>query len=390
MSWPLVELGAIANFINGYAFKPAHWELEGKPIIRIQNLTDPTKPFNYSQMDVPEKYHVTNGDLLVSWSATLDIFEWNRDDALLNQHIFKVEPDSERIDKDYLRYALRDAISAMLKFTRGSTMKHVNRGDFLGTKIPLPPLATQKKIAAVLEKADQLRKDCKLLEQELNSLTQSVFIDMFGDPVTNPKGWEKSPLSSITEDFLGGKSLVAADDDNTEFINRVLKISAVTSGEFKPTESKPLPNDYQPQDEHFVQVQDLLFSRANTTELVGATSMVFEEYKNLLLPDKLWRFIWNKEKPVSAVFIWQQLCGEAVRKEISKLSSGSGGSMKNISKGKLKTLPVILPPVELQEKFERIYMKLRAELQNNKQQIQSSEQAFNSLMQKAFKGELNL
>ncbi|MCG9686759.1 restriction endonuclease subunit S, partial [Vibrio tubiashii] len=186
MSWPMVELGSIANFINGFAFKPEHWEEDGKPIIRIQNLTDSSKSFNYSSMDIPEKYHVVKGDLLVSWSATLDVFEWHREDALLNQHIFKVEPNFAKVNKDYLRYALRDAISAMLKFTRGSTMKHVNRGDFLGTKIPLPPLETQKQIAAVLEKADQLRKDCQQMEQELNGLAQSVFIDMFGDQLTSP------------------------------------------------------------------------------------------------------------------------------------------------------------------------------------------------------------
>lgn len=310
-------------------------------------------------------------------------FKYVEEDFAIGADGVKLLSPKVEADKKFLFFYLKQ-----LKLEDAGYSRHFK---FLKeTFIPLPPLETQKKIAAVLEKADQLRKDCKQMEQELNSLAQSVFINMFGDPVTNQKGWEKSPLSSITDDFLGGKSLVAADDNNTEFTNRVLKISAVTSGEFKPTESKPLPNDYQPQDEHFVQVGDLLFSRANTTELVGATSMVFEEYNNLLLPDKLWRFIWNKEKPVSTVFIWQQLSSEAVRKEISKLSSGSGGSMKNISKGKLKTLPVILPPVELQEKFERVYMKLRAELQNNKQQVQFSEQAFNALMQKAFKGELNL
>lgn len=242
----------------------------------------------------------------------------------------------------------------------------------------------------MLEKADQLRKDCQQMEQELNSLSQSVFIEMFGDPVTNPKGWKVATLSTIVDDFLGGKSLVAADDKNTEFTNRVLKISAVTSGEFKPKESKPLPNDYIPQADHFISAGDLLFSRANTTELVGATTMVFDEYTGLVLPDKLWRFIWKDKSSLSPIFIWRQLCEAAVRKEISKLSSGSGGSMKNISKGKLKTLPVVLPPLKLQKKFELIYMNLREQIGCNKQQLILSEQAFSSLMQKTFNGELQL
>jgi type I restriction enzyme S subunit len=298
--------------------------------------------------------------------------------------------DSEKVYAKFIYFYLSGNIHILEEGFKGAGLKHISKEYLENILVPLPPLETQKKIAAVLEKADQLRKDCQQMEQELNSLAQSVFIDMFGDPVTNPKGWRKSHLSTIVEDFLGGKSLVAADDQNTEFVNRVLKISAVTSGDFKSKESKPLPNNYEPPAEHFIKVGDLLFSRANTTELVGATTMIFTEHTGLVLPDKLWRFVWRDDTSLSPVFIWQQLCDKSVRKEISKLSSGSGGSMKNISKGKLKTLPVVSPPLELQQKFERIYTKLRAELSNNKQLRQFSEQGFNALMQKAFKGELNL
>lgn len=302
-----------------------------------------------------------------------------------------IRPDITKCVPSYLYYFLcSPTFRNWSGASDGANIKNIRVSELAEFQIPLPPLKTQKQIAAVLEKADQLRKDCLQMEQELNSLAQSVFIDMFGDPVTNPKGWSVVPLSTIVDDFLGGKSLVAADDLNTKFTNRVLKISAVTSGEFKPQESKPLPNDYVPQTEHFVKVGDLLFSRANTTELVGATTMVFDEYKGLVLPDKLWRFVWKDKSLLSPIFIWQQLNEAAVRKEISKLSSGSGGSMKNISKGKLKTLPVILPPLELQQKFERVYMKLREKHGSNKQQIILSEQMFNSLMQKAFSGQLNL
>ncbi|MGL4220772.1 restriction endonuclease subunit S [Aeromonas veronii] len=300
--------------------------------------------------------------------------------------------NEEKLDSTYLRYWVESTsfVSDMVNKATGASYPAVSDKIIHDSELPLPPLETQKKIAAVLEKADQLRKDCQQMEQELNSLSQSVFIEMFGDPVTNPKGWKVATLSTIVDDFLGGKSLVAADDKNTEFTNRVLKISAVTSGEFKPKESKPLPNDYIPQADHFISAGDLLFSRANTTELVGATTMVFDEYTGLVLPDKLWRFIWKDKSSLSPIFIWRQLCEAAVRKEISKLSSGSGGSMKNISKGKLKTLPVVLPPLKLQKKFELIYMNLREQIGRNKQQLILSEQAFSSLMQKAFNGELQL
>lgn len=199
MSWSLVELGDLAEFINGFAFKPKDWQESGKKIIRIQNLTNPDKEYNLTELDIPNKYNVTKGDILVSWSATLDVFEWSREDALLNQHIFKVVPDYEKVNKRYFKYALKKAIDSMLKFSRGSTMKHVNRGDFLGTRIPLPPLEEQKRIAAILDKADRVRSKRQQAIDLADDFLRSVFLDMFGDPVSNPKGWKPAKMGDLIE-----------------------------------------------------------------------------------------------------------------------------------------------------------------------------------------------
>ena len=139
MSPSRVPLGDIADFVNGVAFKPDDWEESGKRILRIQNLTDSTKPFNRTNRAVAKKYEVSPGDLLVSWSATLGVFVWDGPDtALVNQHIFRVVPDYGRIDPSYLRHMLSDALVQMGQHLHGATMKHVNRGEFLGTTIPLP------------------------------------------------------------------------------------------------------------------------------------------------------------------------------------------------------------------------------------------------------------
>lgn len=138
MSHPQVPLGDVADFINGAAFKPEDWGEDGLPIIRIQNLTDSSKPFNYTRRKVSEKLVVNPGDLLVSWSATLGVFQWNGPQGLLNQHIFRVLPDDALVDTNYLRHALERALDDMERHLHGATMKHVNRGEFLGTKISLP------------------------------------------------------------------------------------------------------------------------------------------------------------------------------------------------------------------------------------------------------------
>ena len=198
MSQTFVQLGSIAEFINGAAFKPEDWGESGMRIIRIQNLTDSNKPFNRTKRTVTDRVRVQQGDLLVSWSATLGIFEWNdSEEALLNQHIFRVLPNEGKVNKRYLRHGLEGAILDMQKHLHGATMQHVNRGEFLSTKLYLPPLEEQKRIAEILDRAEELRYKRREAIAQLDTLTQAIFLEMFGDPFTNPKGWERIVLGDV-------------------------------------------------------------------------------------------------------------------------------------------------------------------------------------------------
>jgi len=107
MRWEIVNLGDVATFINGYPFKPTEWATEGLEIIRIQNLTKGSSETNYFKGAVPEKYKIVKGDILISWSATLDIFVWNGNDAWLNQHIIKVVFDKIEIDRQFFIYLIK-------------------------------------------------------------------------------------------------------------------------------------------------------------------------------------------------------------------------------------------------------------------------------------------
>jgi type I restriction enzyme S subunit len=149
--WATVE--DTGQYVNGLGFKESDWGTEGYPIIRIQNLTDKSKPFNRTTRKVDENYIIEPGDILVSWSATLDAFIWDRETGVLNQHIFKVFPDDRLVEKRFLYYLLRNAIAEMKDSAHlhGSTMKHINRGPFLGFSVLIPPLAEQHRIVAEIE-----------------------------------------------------------------------------------------------------------------------------------------------------------------------------------------------------------------------------------------------
>lgn len=197
------RLGDIATYINGYAFKPGDRGTVGLPIIRIQDLTGNGYELGFYNGEYPEKIEINDGDILISWSASLGVYVWNRGKALLNQHIFKVVFDKVDIDKQYFVYAVRHRLGEMVNMTHGATMKHIIKKDFDATQIPYPVIEKQKQISSNL---DRLSNIIELRHKQLNyldTLIKARFIEMFGDPMVNPKGWDKEVISEHI-DLLSG------------------------------------------------------------------------------------------------------------------------------------------------------------------------------------------
>lgn len=148
--WRWARLGDVADYINGRAFKPEEWTMSGLPIIRIQNLNSADAACNCFDGKVDERHLVDTGDLLISWSASLDAYMWQYGPAVLNQHIFKVVEHVNVIRRDYLYFAARHAMADIRAQVHGATMQHITKPEFENILIPLPPLAEQRRIAGIL------------------------------------------------------------------------------------------------------------------------------------------------------------------------------------------------------------------------------------------------
>lgn len=146
--WARAQLGELGRYLNGRGFKKSEWRDSGRPIIRIQDLTGTGDSPNHFQGVVDPRHEVYRGDLLVSWAATLGAYVWNGPDAVLNQHIFKVE---SAIDRRFHYYLLLHVLEDLYRQTHGSGMVHITKGRFDGTPISLPPLAEQHRIVAAIE-----------------------------------------------------------------------------------------------------------------------------------------------------------------------------------------------------------------------------------------------
>lgn len=211
---------------------------------------------------------------------------------------------------------------------------------------------------------------------------------MLGDLFSHSSLWAAVPVSEFVAGFESGKSVAAENEDDTDSIYRVLKISAVTSLEFKSAESKAAPIDHKPQRTHFVRTGDLLFSRANTSELIGATAYVDDVPQNFLLPDKLWRFVWHEKPRANLHFVNYLFRQKKFRAEIAGRASGSSGSMKNISQEKVLSIRVGLPPLDLQGQFAERIEKIRGIKAEQVTGMGKLDCLFTALQHRAFRGEL--
>ena len=198
-----VKIKDVVKLINGHPFKPTDRENSGMNIIRIQNLNNPLAIYNKTAKNVDKKYIVKKGDILISWSASLGVYEWKKDDAYLNQHIFKVEFISDKISKDYFRYVIQLALEELSYKMHGVGLKHLTKGILEDYTFSLPSKESQEEIIYKLNIIESLIEKREITINLVNEYIKSIFFEFFGDPVTNSKKWKKKKLKDFGKIITG-------------------------------------------------------------------------------------------------------------------------------------------------------------------------------------------
>lgn len=365
--WEIKKLGEVATYVNGYAFKPEDWVDKGVPIIRIQNLNNPNTPYNCCNIEIPSKYIVERGDILISWSASLGVYEWRYERGYLNQHIFKVVFDKGNISKYYLKYAVTAKLKDMQKQLHGATMKHIVKKDFDNTLIPVPPLSKQEKIVVELDCLSGIIEKKKQQLKELDSLAQSIFYEMFGDPVENEKGWEVKPLKEVAPNKVY-KGEVPSVNDKYWLLN--LDMISLNTGDiiqkcyFDLEEIGNSTIVFNDDNVLYSKLRPYLNKVVVPNEIGYATSELIPLY-----PDKL---------ALNRVFLASLLRSSIFVEYIS--SKVAGAKMPRVSMGDFWTFPVILPPLSLQQQFANKIELIEKQKELIKQSIKETETLFDSRM----------
>jgi len=308
-----------------------------------------------------------------------------------NVALMKAAPKDENIlFKEYLFYFLQTNHlykHIVSNSERTAGQDGIKKELLEAYEIPLPPLEDQKRIAAILDKADAIRRKRKKAIALTEELLRATFLEMFGDPVTNPKGWKVKPMYEVVQHIEAGWSASGEERQCEENEWGVLKISAVTSGRFNSNEHKAVECPEFKKTPIVPQKGDLLFSRANTRDLVAATCLVESDCDRLFLPDKLWRI--NTDLKVANVeFLRFLLADPKYRSLIAKKATGTSGSMLNVSQSKLQEMYAPIPELSLQKRFAEVVWQAFELRERHELTSVETNSMFHSLLQKAFSGEL--
>ena len=257
----------------------------------------------------------------------------------------------------------------------------MNREDIGELEIELPPLAEQRRIAEVLDRAEALRAKRRAALAQLDTLIQSFFLDLFGDAATNPKGWPVRRIGDLLESASYGTS--EKSGATGEF--PVLRMNNITrTGELDFTDLKFMDLATSQHDRYLVRASDVLFNRTNSAELVGKTG-IFRESKMMAYAGYLIRLRVTKEN--DAEFLTAFLNSGYSKRMLRGMCKSIIG-MANINATEIQAMKIPQPPLPLQREFARRVGAVEKLKTAHRASLAEMDALFASLQHRAFRGEL--
>ncbi len=328
-----------------------------------------TEPTRVSEVD----------DVILCIRATIGDLNWSDKAYCLGRGVAGLRPDGNKLDKHYLWHWLTSQKDFLFSQGTGSTFKQISRSTIDDLQIPLPPLPEQKRIAAILDKADAIRRKRQQAVKLTEELLRSVFLDMFGDPVTNPKGWPQAPIKEFGMVMTGNTPSREKPEYYGEKIEWIKSDNINTPYHYLTEARERLSEEGQKVGRIVPAGSILVTCIAGSPECIGNVALsnrdvAFNQQINAISPFE----------GIDSFFLYSQIL---VAKKL--IQGESTESMKGmVNKGKFENILLIKPPIELQKKYCGIFKKLEVLSHKNDKAFNNSATLFTSLLQRAFRGEL--
>lgn len=414
-NWCWTRITVITDILNGFAFKSQHYSSAGIRIIRITNVQDgfiqDKKPVYYpleSQKEITP-FMLKDGDFLMSLTGNVGrvaIIDASFLPAALNQRVACLRIKSEdSVRKEYIFYFClqKQFVSDCIKSAKGSAQLNMSTEWLKEYPIPLPPLAEQQRIVDRIEslfaKLDEAKEKAQAVVDSFETRKATILYKAFTGELT-AKWREEHNISKTTwgekkwGDFLqsieAGKNWSAEGrpPEGTEF--GVVKVSAVTWGEFDELESKTCVVAEQWNSKTQIHKGDFLFSRANTLQLVGNCVIVRNISKRLMLSDKILRFKFDEIAHPRFVLYFTR--SRIYREQVEQLASGNQDGMRNISQKNLKLvsfpIPTVVEQIEIISILDRAFAKEQQSKEAAEAVLDQIDLMKKSILARAFRGEL--
>ena len=378
-SAPVVRIGDVAERLSGFAFKSEFFsEHDGIPIVRIRDVVRGTSETRY-RGDYDRSYLISDGEVLIGMDGEFNTARWRGGSALLNQRVCRIRSGGNGLDERYLFHFLPNALKRIEDATPFVTVKHLSVKDIRDIGIPLPSLAHQRRIAAILDQADALRAKRRAAMAQLDTLDQSIFLEMFGNPSNGAGGWPRSVLGDVAT-FVGGGTPSRA---RSEFYE----------GSICWATSKDMKGEFLDDTEEHITPAAI---EASATKLVPAgTILVVVKSKVLAhsLPVAIARVPTcfgqdlkgiRVSEATNAAFVATALrLGKRVLLERARGINTEGLTLEHLS-----AFPLPLPPVDLQRAFAAQFAAIEKLKAAQRASLSKLDELFASLQHRAFRGEL--
>ena len=371
--WDLVRFGDLFDYENKSKIKAGDGLKSGRYPFYTSSV-DQTKYINDFQFDRTSLIFGTGGNASIHFC--------NNPFSVSTDCLVAIAKDETKVFLKYVFFFLSGNINLLEEGFKGAGLKHISKGYINEIQIPLPPLATQKRIAEILDAADALRRKDQELLKKYDELAQAIFIDMFGDPVKNEKGWEILPISEVVHpERIITYGIVQAGEhihDGVPYIKTGdIKDGEILTNQLQRT-SKEIALSYR-RSQLFK--GDIVMSIRAT---VGTVALLPDILEGANLTQGTARI--SPSNLIDRTYLYYYLKNDFAQNWIS--SYAKGATFREITLSKLRELPVLLPPIQFQTIFRNKLKLLVDGKGKNKELIHSSSVLFDSLIQKAFKGEL--
>jgi type I restriction enzyme S subunit len=257
-------------------------------------------------------------------------------------------PDPQKLHRDYLFHWVRrdQVIAALMAKNTGARMPRADMAVLMDLPIPLPPLEEQRRIVAVLDRAAAIRRRADAARTQARALIPALFLDLFGDPATNPKGWPTSSVGSILDSASYGTSQKASDNGVGIAVIRMGNVT--TDGQMDTGDLKHIELSEAEREKTELLPGDLLFNRTNSKELVGKTGLWDGRFEAVAASYFI-RLRVNRQL-IAPTYLWAYFNSAYMKRVLFGTARGAIGQA-NINTKELRAFPLAMPPLPLQTAF---------------------------------------